>query len=293
MHGEAAERLFREYLKRQGWRYWTESEFRRALGLNKACPAPDFTLLDDTGAPVALVEVSQFTGDIDALVPENGLTPVKTSPLPQKVRKKANQLRSVLQQASGQLGDLPTMLALHDPFGAQTHRMVILQRLLGLAQAVDTYPLAGKVGVQQLMLTPEGQFFRYAPQNAHLSAVAALRTEKVFAHLSGLEREIAAIEAQDFEAFADKFREIYERHRASSARVDEEVPVLEIFLNPAAQVPWHPQFWGQYDRVWGLIDPQTYGLVYNGLLVAHAGVLTEVSLPDPVQSARASGFYDE
>ncbi len=237
--------------------------------------------------------MSQFTGDIDALVPENGLTPVKTSQLPQKVRKKANQLRSVLQQASGQLGSLPTMLALYDPLGAQTHRMVILQRLLGLAQAVDTYPLAGKVGVQQLMLTPEGQFFRYAPQNAQLSAVAALRTEKVFAHLSGLEREIAAIEAQDFEAFADKFCEIYERHRASGARVDEEVPVLEIFLNPAAQVPWHPQFWGQYDRVWGLIDPQTYGLVYNGLLVAHAGVLTGVSLPDPVQSARASGFYDE
>jgi hypothetical protein len=119
------------------------------------------------------------------------------------------------------------------------------------------------------------------------------RTEKVFAHLSGLEREIAAIEAQDFEAFADKFCEIYERHRASSARVDEEVPVLEIFLNPAAQVQWLPKFWGQYDRVWGLIDPQTYGLVYNGLLVAHAGVLTGVSLPDPVQSARASGFYDE
>lgn len=291
MHGEAAGRLFGEYLERQGWRYWTESEFRRALGLNNATPAPDFTLLDNTGAPIALVEVSQFTGDIDALVPENGLTPVKTSPLPQKVRKKANQLRSVLQQASGRLGDLPTMLALYDPL--QTHRVVILQRLLRLAQAVDTDPLAGKVGVQQLMLTPEGQFFRYAPQNAHLSAVATLRIEKVFAHLSGLEREIAAIEAQDFEAFADKFCEIYERHRASGARVDEEVPVLEIFLNPAAQVQWHPQFWGQYDRVWGLIDPQTYGLVYNGLLVAHAGVLTEASLPDPVQSARASGFYDE
>ena len=144
MHGEAAERLFREYLERQGWRYWTESEFRRALGLNNANPAPDFTLLDDTGAPVALIEVSQFTGYIDALIPENGLTPVKTSQLPLKVRKKANQLRSVLQQASGQLGSLPTMLALYDPLGAQTHRLVILQRLLGLAQAVDTYPLAGR-----------------------------------------------------------------------------------------------------------------------------------------------------
>jgi hypothetical protein len=293
MHGEAAERLFREYLESQGWRYWTESEFRRALGLNKACPAPDFTLLDDTGAPVALVEVSQFTGDIDALIPKNGLTPVKTSQLPLKVRKKANQLRSVLQQASGQLGDLPTMLALHDPFGAQTHRMVILQRLLGLAQAVDTYPLAGKVGVQQLMLTPEGQFFRYAPQNAHLSAVAALRTEEVFAHLSGLEREVAAIGAQNFEKFSIRFRELYEKHLANGVPVDEEVPVLEIFQNPAAQVQWLPKFWGQYDRVWGLIDPQTYGLVYNGLLVAHAGVLTGGSLPDPVQSARASGFYDE
>jgi hypothetical protein len=293
MHGEAAERLFREYLESQGWRYWTESEFRRALGLNNANPAPDFTLLDDTGAPVALVEASQFTGDIDALAPENGLTPVKTSPLPQKVRKKANQLRSVLQQASGQLGSLPTMLALHDPLGAQTHRMVILQHLLGLAHAVGTYPLTGKVGVQQLMLTPEGQFFRYAPQNAHLSAVAALRKERVFAHLSGFEREVAAIGAQNFEEFSVRFRELYEKHLANGVPVDEEVPVLEIFLNPAAQVQWLPKFWGQYDRVWGLIDPQTYGLVYNGLLVAHAGVFTGVSLPDPVQSARASGFYDE
>jgi hypothetical protein len=103
MHGEAAERLFREYLERQGWRYWTESEFRRALGLNNANTAPDFTLLDDTGAPVALIEVSQFTGYIDALIPENGLTPVKTSPLPQKVRKKRTSCAASFSKQAGNL----------------------------------------------------------------------------------------------------------------------------------------------------------------------------------------------
>jgi hypothetical protein len=36
MHDETAEYLFREYLERQGWQYWTEAEFRRALGLKQS-----------------------------------------------------------------------------------------------------------------------------------------------------------------------------------------------------------------------------------------------------------------
>jgi hypothetical protein len=235
MHDGTAESLFREYLERQGWQYWTEAEFRRALGLNKASPAPDFTILDDSGTPVALVEVSEFTKEIDELLPTDELTPIKTSPLPQKVRKEANQLRRVLQQISGQWGILPTMLVLYDPLGAQTHQMVILQKILGLARFADIHPLVGKVGAQGLVLTPEGQFFRYAPQNAHLSAVAVLRKERVFAYLSGFEREVAAIEAQNFEEFSVKFRELYEKHFANGVPVDEEVPVLEVYLNPAAQ----------------------------------------------------------
>jgi hypothetical protein len=293
MHDGTAESLFREYLERQGWQYWTEAEFRRALGLNKASPAPDFTILDDSGTPVALVEVSEFTKEIDELLPTDELTPIKTSPLPLKVRKEANQLRRVLQQISGQWGILPTMLVLYDPLGAQTHQMVILQKILGLARFADIHPLVGKVGAQGSVLTPEGQFFRYAPQNAHLSAVAVLRKERVFAYLSGFEREVAAIEAQNFEEFSVKFRELYEKHFANGVPVDEEVPVLEVYLNPAAQAQWPPRLWGQFDRVWGLTDSQTYGLVYNGLLGAHAGALAGVSLPLPAQSTRASGFYDE
>jgi hypothetical protein len=66
--------------------------------------------------------VSEFTKEIDELLPTDALTPIKTSPLPQKVRKEANQLRRVLPQISGAVGNLPTMLVAYDPLGAQTHR---------------------------------------------------------------------------------------------------------------------------------------------------------------------------
>jgi hypothetical protein len=293
MHDGTAESLFREYLERQGWQYWTEAEFRRALGLNKASPAPDFTILDDSGTPVALVEVSEFTKEIDELLPTDELTPIKTSPLPQKVRKEANQLRRVLPLVAAQYRNLPTMLVAYDPLGAQTHRKVILQRIFGLAYCVEIEPQGEEVRAQGWTLTPKGSFFRYAAQNAHISAVAALHKEKVAAHLSGFEREAAAIEAQDFRAFSDKFIEVYERYLENNVDIDEEVPVLEIYQNPAAATPWRSGLRGQFDRVWGLIDEKTYGLIYNGLLMAHAGILRGVSLPEPADSSRASGFYDE
>jgi hypothetical protein len=292
MHSEEAESLFRQYLERQGWQYWTEADFRRELELNKAEPAPDFTLLDASGAPQALVEVSQFKGDIDS-IQEDELTPIRTSPLALKIRKKSNQLRKVRQHLKERYGDLPTMLVLYDPHGAQTHHMVIMQEILGLAFSLEVNPLEGKVGSRGLVLTPKGKFFRFARQNAYLSAIAALSKEKVPAYLSGFEQEVAKIKSRDYKKFSDEFEKIYNKYLSNGINVDEEIPVLQIYQNPHAEVEWGHELWGRFDRVWGSIDRQTYGLIHNGLLLAHAGILEGISLPDPAYSSRSSGFYDE
>jgi len=263
MHGEQAENLFRDYLKQQGWRYWTETDFRRKLGLNKADPAPDFTILDASGAPKALVEVSQIEWDSDSHE-EGELIPIKTSPLAFKVRKKARQLGKVQQNLKKQYGNLPTLLVLYDPQGAQTHHTVIMQKILGLA-----FP------------------------NAHLSAIAALYKEEMSAKLSGFEQEIKKIKATDYKEFLYKFEKIYNKYLQKEVDVDEEIPVLKIYQNPNAEVEWERDLWGRFDQVWGLIDKQTYGLIYNGLMLGHAGILEGVALPDPAYSSRSSGFYDE
>ncbi len=290
MHYKQAENLFREYLERQGWQYWTEAEFRRQLGLNKGDAAPDFTILDASGAPRALVEVSEF--EIDS---EEELIPVKTSRLLLKVRKKANQLRKVLDTVRVRFPfqNLPVMVVLFDPCGAQTHQVTIMQKLLGLSSAISFNPIQGKAHPIGAVLTKKGSLLAYAARNAHLSAIAALRIEEVKAYLSGFEREIRQIKYENFSDFIKNIKKIYEKYCRRGIDVEEKIPVLEIYQNPSANVPWGRELWGQFDRVWGLIDEKNYGLVYNGLLPAHAGILEGVSLPDPVHSSRASGFYDE
>jgi hypothetical protein len=292
MHGEEAENLFRDYLERQGWPYWTESDFRRELGLSKADPAPDFTILNTSGTPKALVEVSQFNVHIDFTIEEE-LIPIKTSPLYFKFHKKSNQLRRIWQNLKGQHGDLPIMLVLYDPQGAQTHFMVIMQRILGLTFSMEVNPLQGKIGSRDLILTPRGRFLGSATQHSHLSAVAALHEQEVSAKLSGFDQEIKKIKSTDYKEFLGEFEKIYNEYRQKGIDVSETIPVLQIFQNPKAEVEWGHDLWGRFDQVWGLADRQTYGLIYNGLLLAHAGIIKGVGLPDPTHSSRSSGFYDE
>jgi hypothetical protein len=90
-----------------------------------------------------------------------------------------------------------------------------------------------------------------------------------------------------------EFEKIYNEYRQKGIDVSETIPVLQIFQNPKAEVEWGHDLWGRFDQVWGLADRQTYGLIYNGLLLAHAGIIKGVGLPDPTHSSRSSGFYDE
>ncbi len=290
MHYKQAENLFREYLERQGWQYWTEAEFRRQLGLNKGDAAPDFTILDASGAPRALVEVSGFDidsyqKDIECLEGRGVVGGGGNAPVP-KIFKEAKQLHKVIMR--NKYERLPAMLVIHDLLGIRTFQLHLRRPLFGTAIAFQPAP-DGKEELVQVMVLSQGLLSK----NPHLSAIAVLRTERVKAHLSGFEQEIRQIKYKNFRDFINKYQKIYKKYCHKRIDVEEKIPVLEIYQNPSANVPWGRELWGQFDRVWGLIDEKNYGLVYNGLLPAHAGILEGVSLPDPVHSSRASGFYDE
>jgi len=241
-----------------------------------------------------VVEVSEFT--IKDLFSEEGEFSPKLSRLPQKIRKEAKQLYKVTELLNrAGLPSLPLMVVLYDPVGLQTHPIFLMQKLLGLSIAVPVNPFSGEAGEMKPVLTEKGSLFAYKSQNAHLSAIGALKLERVNAQLSGFEKEVRTLGAsgKGFAEFFKEYQKIYQKYLRAGIDVFEEMPVLEIYQNPCARIPWRRELWGRFDKVWGLIDNQAYGLVHNGLLLARAGVLKGVSLPDPIRSSRASGFYDE
>ncbi len=284
------------------WRYWNETAFRENMQLPPNAPTPHFTILSEEGQPIAIVEVSEFAikkEDVESVLQLiRQLVRFTEFRFPKKrfyakFYKEAHQLKRVLDCLNGKYpSPLPTLIVLYDPMGNVVDSADRLMReLLGLALTYEIDPSnEGKAVAKGLEPISEG--ILYQQQNQHISAVALLEQKKVLAVVSGYEDEIENLEYRDFSDLVRKTAHITKKYYGNGINIELTAPVLNIFCNPSAAIPWNMELHGPYDRVWGAKEG-SYGLLYDGLVYLYAGTVQGVSLPPPEQMSRASGFYDK
>jgi hypothetical protein len=305
MKHREAERLFREYLEMRGWSFWDETQFRQMMNLQPDKAAPDFTILTKNGEPAAFVEVSEVAikqkdiQSIQEIIRSPHKVVIEQPSLRRfyhKLKKEINQLKRVIdyqKQQKEQL-PLPAMVVVYDSLGfVFPDERSVLYELLGLAITYKIDPLRGEAASPwQIVPTEQGFFFQFAQANPHISAIALLEEKRVLAILSGYEKELKELDYHDLSAAIPKVARITRKYFENGINIEYAVPVLTIFCNPFAEVPWAETLWGPYDRVWGRRN-DSYAILYDGLIDLYQGTLRGVSLPPPEQTSRASGFYDE